>query len=138
TLFSSYTPRPHPALPPFPTRRSSDLLFVHLRHGRAEQQHSLRRPESRYHRQGDRAAEAAQVGRPEPVRGRPASEGGGGGGGGGGASRAGAGTSGAIGAAPARRISAREIAALTNGELTGPADVTVSGVAPRDRAAPDD
>jgi len=70
------------------------------------------------------------------VRGRPASEGGGGGGGG--ASRAGAGTSGAIGAAPGRRISAREIAALTNGELTGPADVTVSGVAPLDRAGPDD
>ena len=37
-----------------------------------------------------------------------------------------------------RRISAREIAALTNGQLVGPPDVTVSGVAPLDRAGPDD
>lgn len=38
----------------------------------------------------------------------------------------------------ARRLSAREIAALTNGQLVGAADVTVSGVAPLDRAGPDD
>ncbi|HEX4575464.1 MAG TPA: UDP-3-O-(3-hydroxymyristoyl)glucosamine N-acyltransferase [Gemmatimonadales bacterium] len=38
----------------------------------------------------------------------------------------------------ARRLSARDIAALTNGELLGPPDVTVSGVAPLDRAGPDD
>lgn len=38
----------------------------------------------------------------------------------------------------ARRISAREIAALTNGELQGSPDVTVSRVAPLDRAGPDD
>ena len=38
----------------------------------------------------------------------------------------------------ARRISAREIAALTNGRLVGAPDVTVSGVAPLDRAGPDD
>ena len=38
----------------------------------------------------------------------------------------------------ARRLSAREIAALTNGELLGAPDVTVSGVAPLDRAGPDD
>jgi len=37
-----------------------------------------------------------------------------------------------------RRISAREIAALTNGQLVGPPDVTVSGVAPLDRAGSDD
>ena len=38
----------------------------------------------------------------------------------------------------ARRLSAREIAALTNGQLVGPPDVTVAGVAPLDRAGPDD
>jgi UDP-3-O-[3-hydroxymyristoyl] glucosamine N-acyltransferase len=38
----------------------------------------------------------------------------------------------------ARRLSARDIAALTNGELLGAPDVTVSGVAPLDRAGPDD
>ncbi|OLC05329.1 MAG: UDP-3-O-(3-hydroxymyristoyl)glucosamine N-acyltransferase [Gemmatimonadetes bacterium 13_1_40CM_4_69_8] len=36
------------------------------------------------------------------------------------------------------RLSAAEIAALTQGELVGPADVTVTGVAPIDRAGPDD
>src|SRR5256885_14709503 len=35
-------------------------------------------------------------------------------------------------------MSARDIAALTNGELVGPPDVTVSGVAPLDRAGPND
>jgi UDP-3-O-[3-hydroxymyristoyl] glucosamine N-acyltransferase len=38
----------------------------------------------------------------------------------------------------ARRLSARDIAALTNGELLGAPDVTVSGVAPLDRAGPND
>jgi len=38
----------------------------------------------------------------------------------------------------ARRLSAREIAALTNGQLAGAPDVSVSGVAPLDRAGPDD
>ena len=38
----------------------------------------------------------------------------------------------------ARRIAAGEIAALTGGRLVGPADVTVSGIAPLDRAGPDD
>jgi UDP-3-O-[3-hydroxymyristoyl] glucosamine N-acyltransferase len=38
----------------------------------------------------------------------------------------------------APRLSAREIAALTQGQLVGPPDVTVSGVAPLDRAGPDD
>jgi len=61
------------------------------------------------------------------VRGRPASEDTAGGGGAGGR----------LGDA-ARRISAREIAALTNGRLVGAPDVTVSGVAPLDRAGPDD
>jgi UDP-3-O-[3-hydroxymyristoyl] glucosamine N-acyltransferase len=41
-------------------------------------------------------------------------------------------------AGAARRLSARDIAALTNGELVGPPDVTVSGVAPLDRAGPND
>src|SRR5438034_5917830 len=36
------------------------------------------------------------------------------------------------------RLSAAEIAALTQGQLVGPADVTVAGVAPIDRAGPDD
>jgi len=36
------------------------------------------------------------------------------------------------------RLSAAEIAALTQGQLVGPADVTVTGVAPIDRAGPDD
>ena len=36
------------------------------------------------------------------------------------------------------RLSAAEIAALTQGELVGPADITVTGVAPIDRAGPDD
>jgi UDP-3-O-[3-hydroxymyristoyl] glucosamine N-acyltransferase len=58
------------------------------------------------------------------VRGRPESE-------------ATAGARGGGGGA-ARRISAREIAALTNGRLVGAPDVTVSGVAPLDRAGPDD
>ena len=61
------------------------------------------------------------------MRGRPASEDTAGGGGAGG--RQGDAT---------RRISAREIAALTNGRLVGAPDVTVSGVAPLDRAGPDD
>ena len=58
------------------------------------------------------------------MRSRPESEGGAGG-------RAAA-------AGAARRLSAREIAALTGGQLIGAADVTVSGVAPLDRAGPDD
>ncbi len=66
------------------------------------------------------------------MRGRPATEGESGGRGGGGA---GGGTD---AAGSGRRISAREIAALTNGQLAGPGDVTVSGVAPLDRAGPDD
>jgi UDP-3-O-[3-hydroxymyristoyl] glucosamine N-acyltransferase len=37
-----------------------------------------------------------------------------------------------------RRITAREVAALTNGQLVGSPDATVSGVAPLDRAGPDD
>ncbi|HVH10078.1 MAG TPA: UDP-3-O-(3-hydroxymyristoyl)glucosamine N-acyltransferase [Gemmatimonadales bacterium] len=37
-----------------------------------------------------------------------------------------------------RRLTAREIAALTNGELVGAPDITVSGVAPLDRAGPGD
>src|SRR5207247_9177383 len=37
-----------------------------------------------------------------------------------------------------RRLSAREIAALTNGQLAGAPDVSVTGVAPLDRAGPDD
>ncbi len=37
-----------------------------------------------------------------------------------------------------RRISAAEIAALTGGRLVGPAGITVDGVAPLDRAGPDD
>ena len=37
-----------------------------------------------------------------------------------------------------RRISARDIAALTNGQLVGPPDVTVSRIAPLDRAGPGD
>jgi len=61
------------------------------------------------------------------VRGRPTSEGTAGGGGAGGRE-----------GGAARRISAREIAALTNGRLVGAPDVTVSGVAPLDRAGPDD
>jgi UDP-3-O-[3-hydroxymyristoyl] glucosamine N-acyltransferase len=61
------------------------------------------------------------------VRGRPASEDTAGGGGAGGRQ-----------GDAARRISAREIAALTNGRLVGAPDVTVSGVAPLDRAGPDD
>ena len=61
------------------------------------------------------------------MRGRPASEG-----------TAGGGEPGGRGAGAARRISAREIAALTNGRLVGAPDVTVSGVAPLDRAGPDD
>jgi UDP-3-O-[3-hydroxymyristoyl] glucosamine N-acyltransferase len=63
------------------------------------------------------------------VRGRPESE-----------ATAGGGTAGARGGGggAARRISAREIAALTNGRLVGAPDVTVSGVAPLDRAGPDD
>src|SRR5439155_1702910 len=36
------------------------------------------------------------------------------------------------------RLSAAEIAALTQGQLVGAADVTVTGVAPIDRAGPDD
>ncbi len=49
----------------------------------------------------------------------------------------GGGDSGArAGAAP--RLSSRDIAALTNGQLMGPPDVTVSGVAPLDRAGPND
>ncbi len=63
------------------------------------------------------------------MRGRPGSEGTAGGGGEGtGGREPGAG----------RRISAREIAALTNGRLVGAPDITVSGVAPLDRAGPDD
>jgi UDP-3-O-[3-hydroxymyristoyl] glucosamine N-acyltransferase len=46
--------------------------------------------------------------------------------------------SGAAAGATARRLSAREIAALTQGELVGSPDVTVAGVAPLDRAGPDD
>jgi len=42
------------------------------------------------------------------------------------------------GAGSVRRLSARDIAALTNGELVGPPDMTVSGVAPLDRAGPND
>src|SRR5207245_110513 len=42
------------------------------------------------------------------------------------------------GAGSVRRLSARDIAALTNGNLVGPPDVTVSGVAPLDRAGPND
>jgi UDP-3-O-[3-hydroxymyristoyl] glucosamine N-acyltransferase len=42
------------------------------------------------------------------------------------------------GAGAARRLSAGEIAALTNGQLIGPPGVTVSGVAPLDRAGPSD
>src|SRR5204862_150461 len=76
---------------------------------------------------GYAAAEAGEVGRAQPVRGRPASEG-----------TAGGGEPGGRGAGAARRISAREIAALTNGRLVGAPDVTVSGVAPLDRAGPDD
>jgi len=63
------------------------------------------------------------------VRGRPGSEGTAGGGGG---------ETGGREAGAGRRISAREIAALTNGRLVGAPDVTVSGVAPLDRAGPDD
>jgi UDP-3-O-[3-hydroxymyristoyl] glucosamine N-acyltransferase len=67
------------------------------------------------------------------MRGTPTAERGGGGGGGGeGGGRGG------TGAASARRLSAGEIAALTGGKLSGAADVTVSGVAPLDRAGPDD
>jgi UDP-3-O-[3-hydroxymyristoyl] glucosamine N-acyltransferase len=40
--------------------------------------------------------------------------------------------------AGARRVSAREIAALTSGQLVGSPDVTVSRIAPLDRAGPDD
>jgi len=58
------------------------------------------------------------------VRGRQVSQGGAGGG--------------IDAASAARRISAREIAALTSGQLVGSPDVTVSGVAPLDRAGPDD
>jgi len=42
------------------------------------------------------------------------------------------------GAESVRRLSARDIAALTSGQLVGPPDVTVSGVAPLDRAGPND
>lgn len=42
------------------------------------------------------------------------------------------------GAERGRRVSAQEIAALTDGRLVGAPDVTVSGVAPLDRAGPDD
>jgi UDP-3-O-[3-hydroxymyristoyl] glucosamine N-acyltransferase len=53
--------------------------------------------------------------------------------------RQGSGTSGGgAGAGPTRRVSAREIAALTNGQLVGSPDVTVASVAPIDRAGPDD
>ncbi len=38
----------------------------------------------------------------------------------------------------ARRLSATEVAALTGGQLVGPGDVAVSGIAPLDRAGPDD
>lgn len=51
------------------------------------------------------------------------------------------GAAGAAGAAEhgaARAISAREIAALAQGELVGPPDVMVTGVAPLDRAGPSD
>src|SRR5256886_1596858 len=65
-------------------------------------------------------------GRAQPVRGRPASEGTAGG------------AAGERGTGAARRVSAREIAALTNGRLVGAPDLTVSGVAPLDRAGPDD
>ncbi len=58
------------------------------------------------------------------MRGRPESEGGAGGG--------------AAATGAPRRLSAREIAALTDGQLVGPGDVTVAGVAPLDRAGPDD
>ncbi len=61
------------------------------------------------------------------MRGRPASE-----------DTAGGGGAGGRRGDAARRISAREIAALTNGRLVGAPDVTVSGVAPLDRAGPDD
>ena len=37
-----------------------------------------------------------------------------------------------------RRITAREVAALTNGQVVGPQDAAVSGVAPLDRAGPED
>lgn len=37
-----------------------------------------------------------------------------------------------------RRLSAREVAALTGGRLVGPAEVTVQGVAPLERAGPGD
>jgi UDP-3-O-[3-hydroxymyristoyl] glucosamine N-acyltransferase len=47
-------------------------------------------------------------------------------------------TEGGVGPANVRRISAREVAALTGGTLTGSPDVSVSGVAPLDRAGPDD
>src|SRR6266704_83452 len=102
-------------------------LRADFRRGLAHQQYRRRRPEPRYHPQGDRAAEAGEVGHAQPVRGRPASEG-----------TAGGGDPGGRGAGAARRISAREIAALTNGRLVGAPDVTVSGVAPLDRAGPDD
>ena len=49
----------------------------------------------------------------------------------------GGGESGAGGGA-ARRLSAGDIAALTNGQLVGSPEVTVSGVAPLDRAGPND
>lgn len=42
------------------------------------------------------------------------------------------------GGAGGRRVSAREVAALTGGRLVGPGDVTVQAVAPLDRAGPDD
>jgi UDP-3-O-[3-hydroxymyristoyl] glucosamine N-acyltransferase len=38
----------------------------------------------------------------------------------------------------ARRLSARDIAALTNGQLVGPAEAVVAAIAPLDRAGPDD
>ena len=58
------------------------------------------------------------------MRGRPESQGGAGGA--------------AAVAGAARRLSAREIAALTDGRLIGPADAMVSGVAPLDRAGAGD
>src|SRR5207245_11229676 len=51
---------------------------------------------------------------------------------------AGGGEPGGRGAGGGGRSSAREIAALTNGRLVGAPDITVSGVAPLDRAGPDD
>jgi UDP-3-O-[3-hydroxymyristoyl] glucosamine N-acyltransferase len=48
------------------------------------------------------------------------------------------GAPGAAAEATTRRLSARQIAALTQGQLVGAPDVTVSGVAPLDRAGPDD